>query len=280
MEKTIKITCEQEAYALIDDITYTHVPFWYGETERPLRLSLLLPKHKEDHRPLPLIVWLCGGAFRVMDRNVWIPQLTALAMSGYVVASVEYRTSHECPFPGALMDIKAAIRFLRAHSGRYCIDPERVAVMGESAGGTLAALTGVTGGIAEYDQGDFTEYSSSVQKVVDFYGPTDMLHHPVDKARETVRIIEDFVDWDFEKTGKLASAVSYVEEGKALPEFLIFHGTADALVPIAQSELFYEKLIQTGHKADFYKIEDAPHGSDLFYQKEIISLLKTFLWNH
>ena len=81
MEKMIKVVCEQEAYALIDDITYTHVPFWYGETQRPLRLSILLPKHKEGHRKLPLIVWLCGGAFRVMDRNVWIPQLTALAMS-------------------------------------------------------------------------------------------------------------------------------------------------------------------------------------------------------
>lgn len=278
MEKMIKVVCEQEAYALIDDITYTHVPFWYGETQRPLRLSILLPKHKEGHRKLPLIVWLCGGAFRVMDRNVWIPQLTALAMSGYVIASAEYRTSHECPFPGPLTDIKAAIRYLRSHSDQYCIDPERVAVMGESAGGALSALVGVTGEIAEYEVGDFLEYSSSVQKVVDFYGLTDMLHDPIDKSGENARIIEDFVDWDFERTGKLASAVNYVEAGKVLPEFLIFHGTADTLVPIEQSEGFYEKLIQTGHAADFYRIEDAPHGSDLFYQKEVMEIVKAFLW--
>lgn len=278
MEKMIKVVCEQEAYALIDDITYTHVPFWYGETQRPLRLSILLPKHKEGHRKLPLIVWLCGGAFRVMDRNVWIPQLTALAMSGYVIASVEYRTSHESPFPGPLTDIKAAIRYLRSHSDQYCIDPERVAVMGESAGGALSALVGVTGEIAEYEVGDFLECSSSVQKVVDFYGLTDMLHDPIDKSGENARIIEDFVDWDFERTGKLASAVNYVEAGKVLPEFLIFHGTADTLVPIEQSEGFYEKLIQTGHAADFYRIEDAPHGSDLFYQKEVMEIVKAFLW--
>ncbi len=278
MEKVIKVVCEQEAYALADPVTYAHVPFWYGETERPLQLSILLPKHKEGHEKLPLIVWLCGGAFKVMDRNVWIPQLTALAMSGYVIASVEYRTSHEGPFPAPLMDIKAAIRYLRAHSDRYCIDTERVAVMGESAGGTLAALVGVTGGAAEYEQGDFLEYSSAVQKVVDFYGLTDMQNHPIDKSGENARVIEDFVDWDFEKNASQASAVSYVETGKILPEFLIFHGTADTLVPIAQSEVFYEKLIRTGHKADFYRVEGAPHGSDLFYQKEIMTLIRKFLW--
>lgn len=278
MEKTITIECRQEAYTLLSDITYTHVPFWYGESERPLKLSLLLPKHKEEHKKLPLIVWLCGGAFKVMDRNVWIPQLTALAMSGYVVASVEYRTSHECSFPGPLMDIKAAIRFLRAHSERYCIDSDRVAIMGESAGGTLASLIGVTGDMVVYETGDFLEYSSAVSKVVDFYGLTDMQHHPIDKSGENARVIEEFVGWDMEDTARQASAISYVEADKKLPQFLIFHGTADTLVPMAQSETFYEKLVQYGHQADFYKVDGAAHGADVFYQKEVMKLIREFLW--
>lgn len=277
MKKRIMPENKQETYALITDITYTHVPAWYGETQRPLKLSLLLPKHKENHEKLPLLVWICGGAFKWMDRNIWIPQLCSYAGAGYVVASVEYRTSTEAPFPAALMDIKTALRFLRAHAGQYCIDKENITVMGESAGGTLACLAGVTADALEYDGGDWPEYAGAVHNVVDFYGLTDLQRNCIDKSAGNARVIEDFIADDIDGKGKAASVVHYITAEKKLPRFLILHGSADKLVPIRQSELLYEKLTACGQTADYYILEGAEHGADAFYQPDIVNRVLSWL---
>lgn len=269
MKKTILSENRQETYALIADITYAHVPAWYAETQRPLKLTLLLPKHRENHKELPLLVWLCGGAFKWMDRNIWIPQLCNYAKAGYVVASVEYRTSTDAPFPAALTDVKTAIRFLRAHAGEYCIDKENITVMGESAGGTLACLVGVTADCSEYDKGDWLEYAGTIQNVVDFYGLTDLQGNCIDKSGDNKRVIEDFVADDMEGRGQAASAMNYITAEKKLPRFLILHGTGDMLVPIKQSEMLYEKLIACGQRADYFVLEGAEHGADAFYQPDI-----------
>lgn len=277
MINKIKIHMDQETYTLADDLVYTHVPFWYGETQRPLHLSLLMPKHREGHPRVPLIVWICGGAFRNMDRNVWIPQLTGLAKEGYVIASVEYRTSHEAPFPAALMDIKSAIRFLRAHAPEFCIDGERVYIMGESAGATLALLAGVTKDTQEFDQGGYMDYPSAVSKVVDFYGLADLLHDPIGENIENDRVIQDFLADDPDAWGEKASAINYIRDGIELPEFLILHGDQDRTVPVSQSEKLYERLKEAGQRAGFYILEGAGHGEDVFYQKEIMDIIHAFL---
>ena len=164
----------RECISLIPDIRFATVPAWFGATKRDLKMDIIAPKCCEGHRRLPAIVWICGGAFHTMDKSVWIPQMVHLAEKGYVVCSVEYRTSNEEPFPAPLEDIKSAIRYLRAHADNYAIDPEKIVAMGESAGGTLAALAGVTGDHPEYDRGDYMDHSSRVQAVVDFYGIADL----------------------------------------------------------------------------------------------------------
>lgn len=276
MKKVIQAEYKRESNTLITDITFTHVPAWYGETERPLKLSLLLPKHKENHKKLPLLIWICGGAFRVMDRNVWIPQLNTYAREGFVVASVEYRTSHEAPFPAALQDVKSAIRFLKAHADKYCIDAQHITVMGESAGGTLACLTGVTAGHSEYEQGDWLEYSSQIHQVIDLYGITDMETQLREKG-ELVRVIEDFLGIDIPKNLRSTSALAYITEQAAMPDFLILHGREDKLVPIVQSERMYEKLTACGKSVDYYILEGAEHGADAFYQDNIESIVINWL---
>lgn len=137
-------------------------------------MDLIVPKNRGNHAPCPTIVWLCGGAFRVMDRSAWMPELMRYAEAGFVVASVEYRTGNEAVFPAPLIDVKAAIRYLRAHAKEFCVDPEIIISMGESAGGALACLLGVTGEKREFDQGEYQEQSSGVCAVVDYYGLTDM----------------------------------------------------------------------------------------------------------
>ncbi len=278
MKKNLKVELKQEVLSLITGITYANVPFWYGSTRRDLKMDLIVPKHLEGHRPLPVMLWICGGAFLVNDKSVWMPEMLRFAREGFVVASVEYRTSNDAPFPAALEDVKASIRYLRAHAAQYCIDPEHIFVMGESAGGALASLVGTTGNQKEYDQGDFLEYDSSVSGVVDFYGCVDM------RGMECINMegtgvpsycIEAFLGWgNAKETEKKASAVLQVSE--QTPPFMILHGEKDPLVPLSQSEGFYEALKANGIPVEYYILEGAIHGDDLFYQDEIIHLILDF----
>ena len=178
MKQHLQIALDHEPLAWINGVVYSNRPAWYNVTARALHMDLIVPKERPHHAPQPAVLFLCGGAYMVMDRSIWLPELMTLARAGYTVASMEYRTSNEAAFPAALEDVKTAIRFLRAHAEEYCVDPARIFLMGESAGGTLACLGGVTAGIAEFDRGDWPEQSSAVQGVVDFYGLTDLEHAP------------------------------------------------------------------------------------------------------
>ena len=138
MKQHLQIALDHEPLAWINGVVYSNRPAWYNVTARALHMDLIVPKERPHHAPQPAVLFLCGGAYMVMDRSIWLPELMTLARAGYTVASMEYRTSNEAAFPAALEDVKTAIRFLRAHAEEYCVDPARIFLMGESAGGTLA----------------------------------------------------------------------------------------------------------------------------------------------
>lgn len=277
MKRSLKIQVEQEVLSLLSGISFSCVPAWYDSTMRNLKMDLIIPKHKEGHSPCPAIVWVCGGAYRVVDRSVWVPEMLYFARKGYVVASIEYRTSNEAEFPAALIDGKAAVRYLKAHAKELCIDPERICIMGESAGGTMASLVGVTGDRKEFEQGDNLNVDSRVRAVVDFYGLTDLVHAPLNEGPGVPPwVLQDFLGQNYtEETAAKASAVTYVN-GKT-PPFMILHGEADPLVPLEQSSQLYETLEKNGIKAEMYIIEGAGHGADEFYQDEVMELVADFL---
>ncbi len=174
MKEILNIGLEQQALSLITNITYGNVMGWFGAARKDLKMDLIVPKTLDDHAPCPCVIWICGGAFMTVDRSVWMPELMPFAKAGFVVASVEYRTSNEAQFPAPLIDIKSAVRFLKAHADNYCIDPNNIFIMGESAGGTLACLAGVTMGDKNFEQGDYLDFDSDVKGVIDFYGLTDI----------------------------------------------------------------------------------------------------------
>ena len=302
MIQTLQLTAEKECLALIADITYKNEASWFGEAERPLKLSLLLPKHKEGHVKMPLLLWLCGGNFAQVDHNIWLPQMMPYARAGYVVASAEYRTVNEAPFPAALVDVKAAIRYLRAHSDRYCIDPAHVFIMGESAGGALAVFAGLTGvgsgapgeetGHADacaevpraanesLDQGDCLEYSSAVTGVIDLYGPVDFARDFEDMKGNPVKhgaYLQRAAAFPGEAREQQYAHFALDHVSKDAPPFLIFHGTADEKVAPAHSEMLCEALTAHGVPADLYLVEGAAHGADVFYQEEITEIVLSFL---
>ena len=277
MKKTLNVEVKHEALTLIAGMTYARVPSWYGYTQEDLKMDIVLPKHAEGHAPMPAILWLCGGAFCVVDRSVWMPQMMDLARRGYVVASVNYRTSNAVTFPEPLRDVKAAVRFLRANAKEFCIDPDRIAAMGESAGGTLASLLGTTANRPEFMPRALPGVSDAVQAVVDFYGLVDMNTALGESADPNVAdwTMTAFLGGLSEDKLDRASAINYVSPDT--PPFLILHGTKDITVAMENSENFYERLQREGVPADFYQLEGAAHGDDMFYQEEVFDIIDDFL---
>src|SRR5262249_2482548 len=151
----------------------------YAGTQNPRQtLDLLLPKVPKGGKPLPLIVNIHGGAFRAGDKSMGVREIADLVDAGdYVAATINYRLSGESTWPAQIHDCKAAIRWLRANAAKYGIAPDRIGVIGASAGGHLAAMLGTSGGIAalEGDVGTHAGVSSRVKCVVDQFGPSELL---------------------------------------------------------------------------------------------------------
>lgn len=288
MRKQLHIVKKREVLSLITDVTFSNVPCWYDASRRDLKMDLIVPKNRTAHSACPAIVWICGGAYRVVNRSVWLPEMMRFAQTGYVVASIEYRTGNEANFPAQLIDVKAAVRFLRSHAKEFCVDPGRIYAMGESAGGTMASLLGVTGDQKEFDQGDHLDQSSAVQGVVDYYGVVDLSDASAERDRRAAAVnpnndvpyfaFEEFLGVGYGKTeAEKASAIRYISE--KTPPFMILHGTKDTVVPMAQSEKLYAALEEKGIPCEFAVVEDAAHGDDLFYQDEMTDFVLRFLDN-
>ena len=287
MQQQLHVERKREVLSLITDITFANVPCWYNASRRDLKMDLIVPKKRDGHAPCPAIIWICGGAYRVVNRAVWMPEMMPFARAGYVVAGVEYRTGNEAVFPAQLEDVRSAVRFLRAHAKEFCVDPGRIYAMGESAGGTLACLLGTTGEEKDFDRGDYTDQSGAVQGVVDFYGIADLTGSSAEKDRLAAAVrpgnddvpyftLEEFLGIGYGKEqAKKASAAAYITP--RTPPFMILHGTADAVVPMQQSRLLYDALQKNGVFCNLLFLENAGHGDDLFFQEETTGRILDFL---
>lgn len=244
------------------------------------RLDLYVPP---DGAHLPLVIWIHGGAFRAGSKDQHVP-LDLLA-EGFAVASIGYRLSQHATFPAQIVDVKAAVRWLRAHADQYGLDPGRVAVWGESAGGYLAAMLGTTGRVAEFDQGAHLEMSSQVQAVIDFFGPTDFLQ--MDAHRLADGLVHDAPDspescliggaiQEHPEATARANPIAYVSGDE--PPFLLVHGDRDPLVPHHQSALLASALEAAGVPVTFYTVAGGGHGG--FTDPQVGALTKRFLRAH
>jgi len=238
---------------------------------RPLTLYVSVP---EVDRPPPLVVFVHGGAWMLGHPMVTNPVYAGLDIegnllrAGYAVAKIAYRFSAEARFPAQLHDCKAAVRFLRKRAGTFAFDAGRIAAMGDSAGGHLVALMGLTAGRADME-GDVGELqgSSAVQAVVDWFGPTELLTMGQQAIAGGMRMQDDpnspesmLVGGPIQsvpEAARAASPVTYVTA--AAPPFLIQHGTHDRLVPLAQSRTLHKALLAAGVSSTLKVIEGADH---------------------
>lgn len=233
--------------------------------------DLLLDLHRPaTGRPVPVVLWVHGGGWFTGDRTL-APDLGAsAAATGCAVASIEYRLSDQALFPAQLHDVRAAIRFLRANSARFGLDPARIGVWGASAGGHLAALAGLTGHVAALP-GEFNAggpdagADASVQAVAESYGPVDLAACVADAAvigadgsRSPEARLLGGLPADRAGLARQASPLTWVTA--AAPPFQISHGTADVLVSHRQSEQLHAALVAAGVASDLYLVEGYKHG--------------------
>lgn len=249
------------------------------------RLDLYLPE-AAPATPLPLIVHIHGGGWQ--GGNKFPCPVAGMVLKGYVVASVEYRFSQKAKFPAQIQDCQAAIRWLRANAAKYGIDPEKVGVVGGSAGGHLSALVGTAGGTGAFPPvGGNVDRSDRVQAVCDIYGPADFTT-VVEQAAEDKNVKNIFqfnspkdpysqligVPLETTEKSKAVSPVTYVSEDD--PPVLILHGTHDALVPYAQSVQFAGALKAKGVAVWLQTLPGGGHGGPGFGKPAVRQLTQDF----
>jgi acetyl esterase/lipase len=260
----------------ISDITFATI----GETA--LKLDLYLP---ETGTPAGLIVWVHGGAWRAGSRTG--VDLRGMISHGWAIASVDYRLSTIAQFPAQIYDIKAGIRFLRAHAVEYGYPAGRFVIAGSSAGAHLAALVGVSNGETqlEGDEGGFPKESSSVQAIVDLYGASDLTTildqstpHGLAMRAPALDLLLGGSPGAKTELARLASPVFHVDAND--PPLLLLHGDQDPQMPINQSHELQGAYEKAGLPVVFKVMHGSGHGGPAFTDEASLALIDTFLRGH
>ncbi|VWX53283.1 alpha/beta hydrolase [Novosphingobium sp. 9U] len=251
----------------------------YGKASPAQKLDIYLPEHTPG--PYPVLVFIHGGAFEIGDKReasaAFVQRAQRVTDAGMAFVSINYRMSGEAPFPAAVADTRSALRWLRAHAGRYHLDPGRVAVWGQSAGANLALIAGLADRVPLFEDRTIApEASARVSAIVAMFPPTDFLRID-DQLKRTRCPAQDRFHDDPQSAesrylgapvrsvpGRAAAAnpVSYVTA--AAPPMLIQHGTADCVVPPGQSVLMQEAARRAGARSTLMLLRDAEHMDPAF----------------
>lgn len=217
----------------------------------------------------PVVLWLHGGAWRFGTHHTMPPFLRALTSAGYAIVSVGYRKSKVAKFPACLHDCKAAVRFVRRNGPSHGLDPELIGVLGNSAGGHLAAMLGLTAGIAELEGEElgWASTSSEVRAVTVIAGPSDLATSCIDHSSLTepeAVLLGGAIGSLPPEVVAMASPLVHARSARLgqspAPPFLLVHGDADEEVALSQSEMMLEALTADGGSpCTLFKVEGGGH---------------------
>lgn len=240
----------------------------------PLSLDAHIP---DGAGPFPAAILVHGGGWIAGDKQQYITYIfQPLAEAGFAWFSINYRLAPKYKFPAAAEDVERAIDYVRMNAAKYKIDPHRIALIGESAGGHLVSYVGAR-----------NKGKSKLAAVVSLYGVHDFISACVEWRPVPTEVLQLFgipaVDAETAPILIKASPVAYVDHD--MPPFLLMHGSKDEDVPYQQSVEMCEKMKAVGAHCDLLTIEDAPHGMDhwephpefLWYKKALADWLKKTL---
>jgi acetyl esterase/lipase len=266
---------------LVRDVVYATVE---GAKSQPIELRMDTAfLRQSDGSPMPVVVYIHGGGWSGGSKNAGLPMAVAFAQGGYFAATIEYRLSSTDPFPNAIHDCKAAIRFLRTHAAELGIDADRIGVWGHSAGGHLSAMLGASGNDPSSEGSvGATGVSSAVRCVATVSGPSDLIAlkggdpgESPDGERNARNELRRGPLSGYAETLKQASPVHFIDSGD--PPFLIVHGTRDELVPVEQADLLKHAIDRANGSVDIMLIADAGHTVN---QPEALTRIAVFFDQH
>lgn len=232
------------SYQITPDIEYSAPG---GES---LKLDAHIP---EGNGPFPAVVLVHGGGWTAGHKTVnFVTDLFPLLdQTGMAWFTIDYRLAPKHPYPAARIDVESAVRWVKANAKQYKVNPNKIALMGESAGGHLVNLVG-----AKNDAG--------VAAVVCFYGPIDLeifskkfQGKPATGAMKSFFLVDD---WGTADMARLRDASPHTYLNKSTPPFLIIHGTSDASVPYDQAILHTKLLKERGIPVELITVQDGVHG--------------------
>lgn len=256
------------------------------------KLDIYLPK--TGQAPFPVIIAIYGSAWfsnSSKSANFHVGLDQALLSEGFAVVNINHRASTDAIWPAQIQDVKAAIRYIRANAETFSLDNSFIGITGFSSGGHLSAMAGVSSHLKtdiingldidlEGNLGEFTETSSHVDAVVDWFGPSNFLtmdecagepFHDNAKSPEST-LVGGPLQENKDKVA-LANPISYITKND--PPFLIFHGNKDPMVPMCQSEQLFEMLQKEGVQSEFIIVEGGGHGP-LVFVDENFKKMNTF----
>ena len=253
-----------------------------GDGEVFHKLDIYLPKVEKATFPVVAHIygsaWFSNNSKGVADLGTIV---NALLDAGYAVVCPNHRSSMDAKFPAQINDIKGVLRFVRAHAAEYRFDTSFVAVSGFSSGGHLASLAATSSNLPalEGEVGGNLNFSSAVDAACDWSGPVDLNYMSCGGAQDTwnhgpEEAVMGFSFKGNEEAFKFLNATTYITPDD--PPVIIFHGTADNVVPSCQAPHFYGLLQDAGVDSELHMVEGGGHGMNM-YTEETLSTMVMFL---
>jgi acetyl esterase/lipase len=242
-------------------------------------LDIYLPPNAKNK--VPLVIFIHGGGWLGNDKYADIGYMrktvAEIVSSGFALASIDYRFATQAIFPAQIQDCNRAISFLVDNADKYGLDKKRIAVMGFSAGGHLASLTGLSkNNNVENFFMTGTNKSFAFKAVIDFYGPAELVLFPgANDPKSPESLLIGATPLSRPDLAKAASPVTYVDKND--PPFLIIHGEKDDIVSNKHSQLLNSWLNVVGVKSELVLVKDAPHFGEMFDADEVRTKVMAFL---
>lgn len=239
----------------------------------PQRLDLFQPVALNRSRPG--IIMVHGGGWSGGDKSAYTATARFYASLGYVCVSINYRLAPAHVWPAQIDDTQAAVRWMRKNHKVLGLNPARIGAVGASAGGHLVLFLGETDTLNDFDPA-LSGYSSRVQAVVDYFGPTDITF-PGEWAPGIWTLIQNLIGQTWfpgSPAYQAASPLFFVSAGDS--PTVIFHGTGDATVPVGQSQRIVPVMQANQVPVTYYEFPGQGHGFNAAYNNFSIQVMTTF----